>query len=97
MKFLIDAQLPRSHSILLSSAGHDSVHTLELPDANATTDAEIVRRSMQEKRVVVTNHLALQPDGHMLAGTRGGVARRAAEAMMNDNQRRRRQCARIGY
>jgi predicted nuclease of predicted toxin-antitoxin system len=54
MKFLVDAQLPKSLSDFLISKGHDSVHTLELPNANLTTDAEILTISKEEGRVVVS-------------------------------------------
>jgi len=54
MKFLIDAQLPRSLAKFLRDKGHDAIHTLELPDGNDTTDAEINRISIIEKRVVIS-------------------------------------------
>ena len=54
MKFIIDAQLPKSLSDLLNSRGHDSVHTLELPNANRTTDSEILSISKEENRIVVS-------------------------------------------
>jgi predicted nuclease of predicted toxin-antitoxin system len=31
MKFMVDAQLPRKFVIWLSEAGHDALHTLDLP------------------------------------------------------------------
>jgi len=43
MKWLIDAQLPRRLSVKLNSLGHDSIHTLDLPEGNESTDAEINR------------------------------------------------------
>jgi predicted nuclease of predicted toxin-antitoxin system len=54
VKFLIDAQLPKSLSDLLISKGHDSVHTLELPNANLTSDAEVLAVSKLESRIVVS-------------------------------------------
>lgn len=54
MNFLIDAQLSRRLARILASAGHDAVHSLDLPKANRTTDAEINAISLQEKRVVIT-------------------------------------------
>ena len=39
MKFIIDAQLPKSISEWLNAIGHDSIHTMELPGANSTTDS----------------------------------------------------------
>jgi predicted nuclease of predicted toxin-antitoxin system len=38
----------------LRDAGHDTVHTLDLPNANRTTDAEINERSARDLRVVIT-------------------------------------------
>jgi predicted nuclease of predicted toxin-antitoxin system len=38
----------------LREAGHDALHTLDLPDGNRTTDAEINATSWREQRVVVT-------------------------------------------
>ncbi|MFT5514827.1 MAG: putative nuclease of putative toxin-antitoxin system [Rhodothermales bacterium] len=54
MRFLVDAQLPRRLCYRLREAGHDAVHTLDLPSANRTADAEINRVSMQQERVVIT-------------------------------------------
>jgi predicted nuclease of predicted toxin-antitoxin system len=42
MKFLVDAQLPRRLVHQLREAGHDAIHTLDLPHKNRTTDAEIL-------------------------------------------------------
>jgi predicted nuclease of predicted toxin-antitoxin system len=54
MKFLVDAQLPKSLSDLLNSKGQDSIHTLELLDKNKTQDDFIVRLATDELRIVVT-------------------------------------------
>lgn len=54
MKLIVDAQLPISLSNLFISRGHDSVHTLELPEKNNTKDNYILRFSLQENRIVVT-------------------------------------------
>lgn len=54
MKFLVDAQLPRRLSHLLRQAGHAAVHTLDLPNANRTTDEEILEVAGREQRVVVS-------------------------------------------
>ena len=54
MKFIIDAQLPISLSNFLKLRGHDSIHTLELPDKNKTKDNYITSISIEEKRIVVT-------------------------------------------
>jgi predicted nuclease of predicted toxin-antitoxin system len=41
VKFLIDAQLPARVARVLTDAGHDALHTTELPAGNRTTDARI--------------------------------------------------------
>ena len=41
MKFLVDAQLPRRMADWLTAAGNDAFYTLDLPDGNRTTDAQI--------------------------------------------------------
>ncbi len=54
MKFLVDAQLPRRLIPLLRQAGHDAIHTLDLPHGNRTPDAEINDLAEREQRVVIT-------------------------------------------
>jgi predicted nuclease of predicted toxin-antitoxin system len=54
MKFLVDAQLPRRFAIWLTDAGHDALHTLDLPLKNRTPDHEVITCAMQDGRVVVT-------------------------------------------
>ncbi len=54
MKFLVDAQLPRRFCTWLTEAGHDAIHTLDLPHGNRTSDAEVIEIAEREKRVVVT-------------------------------------------
>jgi predicted nuclease of predicted toxin-antitoxin system len=54
MKFLVDAHLPPGLGGLLQAAGHDAVHTRELPNQNLTADEVINTLSLAEQRVVVT-------------------------------------------
>ncbi len=54
MKFLLDAHLPPSLRKVFASAGHDAIHTLELPHKNASRDGILNEVSMKEHRVVVT-------------------------------------------
>ena len=54
MNFLVDAHLPRRVCALLAQHGHDAIHTLDLPDGNATKDQVINRISTDEQRVVVS-------------------------------------------
>lgn len=54
MKFLVDAQLPMRLSQALNDMGHDSIHTLDLPEKNKTTDRVINSISLDEQRIVVS-------------------------------------------
>lgn len=54
MRFLVDAQLPRSLAIWLAELGHDAIHTLNLAQGNRTTDAEIACLADQDDKIVVT-------------------------------------------
>jgi predicted nuclease of predicted toxin-antitoxin system len=65
VKFLVDAQLPARLARFLSSAGHDALHTMELPDGNRTTDGRIAELADEEGRVVVTKDQDFR-DGHLL-------------------------------
>lgn len=54
MKFLVDAQLPRRLAQRLREAGHEALHTLELPLGNRTTDTFLIELSIHEQYIVVT-------------------------------------------
>ncbi len=54
MKFIVDAQLPIALSYLLKHRGYDAIHTMELPDSNASSDELIISIAIQEDRVVIT-------------------------------------------
>ncbi|MFM2286438.1 MAG: hypothetical protein RLZZ543_1935 [Bacteroidota bacterium] len=54
MKFIVDAQLPKALSDLLNYRGYDSLHTLDLPDKNSTSDDTIIEVAISQKRVVIT-------------------------------------------
>lgn len=54
MKFLVDAQLPKRFANWLNEAGHDALHTIDLPRKNLTPDGEVIARARQDGRVVVS-------------------------------------------
>jgi predicted nuclease of predicted toxin-antitoxin system len=54
MRFLIDAHLPPGLRDVFAAAGHDAIHTIDLPDRNATRDGILNEVSFLEQRVVVT-------------------------------------------
>lgn len=67
MRFLVDAQLPARLVAALEAAGHDAVHTSQLPDGNRSTDRQIAETADAEGRVVVTKDLDFR-DSHLLNG-----------------------------
>ncbi len=54
IRFIVDAQLPKKLSDFIKDRGYDSVHTLELPDKNATTDRNIRDIAYIENRILIT-------------------------------------------
>jgi predicted nuclease of predicted toxin-antitoxin system len=68
VKFLIDAQLPARLAAFLSGAGHDVLHTLELPDGNRSTDSHIAQRADADGRIVVTKDQDFR-EAHLLTGS----------------------------
>jgi predicted nuclease of predicted toxin-antitoxin system len=75
MRFVVDAQLPAKLSQLLEAAGHDALHTSELPEGNRTTDATLARLADDEDRVVVTKDRDFR-DGHLLGDRCGRTSPR---------------------
>ncbi|MCF6351951.1 MAG: DUF5615 family PIN-like protein [Cyclobacteriaceae bacterium] len=57
MKFIVDAQLPKALSEFLKSKGHDSLHTLDMPNRNKTKDSEISTFANEGKRIVVSKDI----------------------------------------
>ncbi|GGF20075.1 DUF5615 family PIN-like protein [Hymenobacter cavernae] len=55
LRLLVDAQLPkRLARWLAAEGGCDCLHTLDLPEANRTSDGAISNLSVQEQRVVIS-------------------------------------------
>ncbi len=54
MKFIVDAQLPKSLADFLSQKGYDSIHTLDLSSRNMTKDSQIAKLANEEGRVVIS-------------------------------------------
>ena len=52
----------------LVAAGHDAIHTSNLPYGNRSTDVRIAEIADQDSRVVVTKDRDFR-DGHLLSGT----------------------------
>ncbi len=54
MKSLVDAHLPPRLCAVLNQHGHDTLHTSQLPDQNATKDRIINQVSLAEERIVIS-------------------------------------------
>lgn len=92
MKFLVDAQLPRRLCKWLRDAGHDVVHTLDLPLGNATPDSVVLSIAASEQRIVITkdddfvqSHLiAGRPEKLLLVAT-GNIGNTELEILLRNN------------
>ncbi|MFZ5503714.1 MAG: DUF5615 family PIN-like protein [Pseudomonadota bacterium] len=91
MKFLVDAQLPRRFAQWLNEAGHDALHTLDLPGKNRTSDSEIIAYAMRENRVVISkdsdfvqSHL-LNGEPPLLLISTGNISNAELEKILRDN------------
>lgn len=54
MNFLIDANLPRRIVRIFQERGHNAVHTLDLPEGNATADVALLDYSEKNNCVITT-------------------------------------------
>ena len=54
MRFLVDAQLPRTLCDVLRRLGCDSIHTTDLPSGTRTPDSIITEVATREQRVLIT-------------------------------------------
>ncbi len=89
MKFLVDAQLPGRMITWLTAAACDAVHTLDLPDANRTTDEQVNDVADRDQRAVITKDADFV-DSHVLAGrpakllliSTGNISNRDLEALV---------------
>lgn len=103
MKFLVDAQLPRKLCKWLREAGHDVVHTLDLPLGNATPDSVVLTVATNEQRIVVTkdddfvqSHLiAGRPEKLLLIAT-GNIGNVELETLLRNNLARIEQALQSG-
>jgi predicted nuclease of predicted toxin-antitoxin system len=92
MKFLVDAQLPRRLVSRLREAGHEAIHTLDLPLGNHTPDSIINELSLSEGYIVATKdtdfvnsfHLHRRPYKLLLIST-GNIRNSELEALFTSN------------
>jgi predicted nuclease of predicted toxin-antitoxin system len=88
MKFLVDAQLPWRLARFLRQAGHDVVHTSDLPDGNRTPDRQVAELADSQGRVVVTkdrdfrdSHLLMKSPRRLLVVKTGNITNDALLAL----------------
>ena len=92
MRFLVDAQLPKSLAEWLNEAGHDAVHTLDLPLGNRTSDVELCEVALREQRIIISKDgdfvesllVAGQPSRLLLVAT-GNISNAELEALVRAN------------
>ena len=76
MKFLVDAQLLRRFAGWLREAGHDALHTLEMPLSNRTPDHTLVTVNEAVRFAAVAmrkTHAALEHVGVVAGVLRGRI------------------------
>lgn len=88
MNFLVDAQLPRRLAQLLTAAGHDAVHTRDLPDGNRTTDSAL-RAICRQQRILgtkdadfTTSFLLQRDPARLWLISTGNITNRELEALV---------------
>lgn len=92
MNFLLDANLPRRLVYLFRDRNHHAIHTLDLPDANATKDIAILQYSDEQSYVIVTKYsdfitsfwLNNQPNRLLLIST-GNISNKELEILLTAN------------
>ena len=92
MKFLVDAQLPKRLSRQLNEAGHDAIHTLDLPLKNLTSDTTIISLADHENRVIITKDadfvnnywFSYKPNRLLLIAT-GNISNLELESLISSN------------
>lgn len=92
MKFLLDAHLPKRLVDFFEYKGYDTIHTLDLPNKNATKDGEINSISVDEKRVLITKDfdfvdslLISDKPYKLIYLTTGNITNKALLKLFNEN------------
>jgi predicted nuclease of predicted toxin-antitoxin system len=60
MRFIVD-YLPRGICRILETAGHDAIHTENLPAQNGTKDSALNELSLRERRVLISKDTDFYP------------------------------------
>ncbi len=92
MKFIVDAQLPLKLAVALTGAGHDAIHTLNLPKKNRSTAADITRLADLQGRIVISkdadfviSHIVNGSPRHLLQISTGNLSNSVLLPLVVDN------------
>ncbi len=92
MRFVVDAQLPRRFCTWLTAAGHDALHTFDLPEGNRSTDSALLEIAGRENRIVVTKdddfvqtYLVISRPQRLLLVSTGNISNAALEVLVGTN------------
>lgn len=92
MKFLVDAHLPPGLCRFLNEAGHDALHTSDLPGHNLTSDQELNLLSVCEQRVLISkdsdfyySHLLHGRPWKLLLVRPGNIGTRELQALIREH------------
>lgn len=91
-KFLLDAQLPIRLKKVFAEFEVDTIHTLELPNANASKDSEIVKIAGEGGYIIITkdsdfveSYLLLKKPEKLLFLSCGNIGNRELEKLFHSN------------
>jgi predicted nuclease of predicted toxin-antitoxin system len=94
MKFVIDAQLPYGLKLFLNDSGYDAIHTDDMPDMERTSDAEIIKLSELEDRIIITkdkdfldSYLLFNKPKKLVLITSGNIKNKAFFLLFKNNFR----------
>jgi len=92
VNFILDAQLPRSLCAALRRSGHESIHTLDLPEGNRTGDRTIAEVADREGWIVVSkdsdfvvSHLLYRTPKVLLQISTGNITNAELEELLLRN------------
>ena len=94
MRFLVDAQLPRSLCRVLARCGHEAKHTLDLPKGNHTGDGDIAALADADGWIVVSKdsdfvvtHLLRGRPRNLLQISTGNISNPELEKLLLGNMK----------
>ncbi|HEX3799459.1 MAG TPA: DUF5615 family PIN-like protein [Verrucomicrobiae bacterium] len=90
----MDAHLPPGLCVMLQAAGHDAIHTSQLPAQNRTADKVLNALSLNEQRIVITkdtdfyySHLLQEKPWKLLLVRTGNIRSRELKSLFERHLR----------